>query len=365
MRRMRNDLLTGRVALNQAEQLVIFASRSAFAFEATDERDKIYALLGLLSPRTLPPQLQPDYALTAEKIFLDYAVYLLGETKYLDILACSSGSRPGLPSWVPDWKVGSPCEYIHVGKVSHIRFLEENKKLEVECMVLSHVTKVLAPVEIPVDFEGSIHLEWESEDSAVMLSQSAEKIRGLARAIVMVHDVVLAIETKWFGCRALDANLTPAELDAWIDALQIGFREMAAIDTPQHHRHTARQLYVTLMNLTDSIIENGIDFITAMSEYCATLKFALRASMFQDSSGAYGRVRVHNVLPIPGDAICYLKGSSLRFVIRPEQDGWRLVGADWGRLPFGVAENQNVGTVEQFEAFWTSNRHKTQRIVLQ
>ncbi|KAL2193213.1 heterokaryon incompatibility protein-domain-containing protein, partial [Corynascus similis CBS 632.67] len=141
-RRMRNELLTGHVALNQAEQLVTFASRSAFAFEATDERDKLYALLGLLSSRTLPLQLQPDYALTAERIFLDYAVYMLEETKYLDILACSSGSRPGFPSWVPDWKVGVVCEYIHAGKVSHIRFLEGNKKLEVECVILSHVTRV-------------------------------------------------------------------------------------------------------------------------------------------------------------------------------------------------------------------------------
>lgn len=178
-RRMRNELLTGHVALNQAEQLVTFASRSAFAFEATDERDKLYALLGLLSSRTLPLQLQPDYALTAERIFLDYAVYMLEETKYLDILACSSGSRPGFPSWVPDWKVGVVCEYIHVGKVSHIRFLEGNKKLEVECVILSHVTKVLDPVEISVDFEGSIHLEWESEESAVLLPQSVEKIRDL------------------------------------------------------------------------------------------------------------------------------------------------------------------------------------------
>ncbi|KIX07929.1 uncharacterized protein Z518_02583 [Rhinocladiella mackenziei CBS 650.93] len=198
-----------------AEQLVTFLSRGACAFEATDERDKICALLGLLPSKILPPQLRPNYALTAEQIFGDYAVYMLEETKYLDIPTCCSGSRPGLPSWVLDWKNGYSSEPFHLGKVSYIRFLEGNKKMEIDCMVLSHIAKVLNPVEIAAEFTGRVELEWESEDSAVTLPQSHEKIANPAEAMSNVYGILPSVETKWFGCRALDANLTPVELDRW------------------------------------------------------------------------------------------------------------------------------------------------------
>jgi hypothetical protein len=280
MRRMRNELLTGKVALNQAEQLVTFVSRSAFAFEATDERDKIYALLGLLSSKILPPQLQPNYALTVEQIFWDYAVYMLEETKCLDILTCCSGLRPGLPSWVPDWKNGGPSEHFHIGKVSYIRFLEGNKKMEIDCMVLSRIAKVLGPVEVAAEFTGLVDLEWESEDSAVMLPQSQEKIVNLAKAISKIYAVLLSVETRWFGCRALDANLTPVELDRWIAALEIRFRGIQSIDDPRWNGYSARQLYERLVNLPTISLEANFDFFSAISGYCAMIKLALRASMF-------------------------------------------------------------------------------------
>ncbi|KAK4125188.1 HET-domain-containing protein [Parathielavia appendiculata] len=363
MRRLRNELLTGRVALTQAEQLVTYVSRSAFAFDATDERDRIYALLGLLSSKSLPSRLAPNYGLSAERVFLDYAVYMIEETRYLDILTCASGSRAGLPSWVPDWKDGRPCESFHVGQVSHVRFLEGSTKLEVDCMILSRVDKVLYPVEVPAEFAGHVHLEWESDDSAVMLPQSREQISRLASSVARVHAVLMSVETKWFGSRALDANLTTAQLDGWISALQ-SLRNGLDIDRPLFHGYSGRQLYSKLVNLD---IEADFDFFSALSEYCAAIKLTLGASIFQDSNGVYGRLFGYKpkARPAPDDAICYIKGSMYRFLIRPEQGCWRLVGADMGFHPVVDAEREDEGSVQQWEAFWASNKHNTRRIVLQ
>ena len=68
MRQLRNGLLAGQVKWTQAEQLVVFATRASYMVEATDERDMLYALLGLLSSRTLPDHLRPDYRLAAEEV---------------------------------------------------------------------------------------------------------------------------------------------------------------------------------------------------------------------------------------------------------------------------------------------------------
>ena len=79
---------------------------------ATDPRDKIYALLGLLCE---PPNLKVDYCSSVAQVYTDVARCIMGSSGKLDVLTAierrSSAfrnhkrqqTRPhNLPTWVPD-----------------------------------------------------------------------------------------------------------------------------------------------------------------------------------------------------------------------------------------------------------------------
>jgi hypothetical protein len=78
-------------------------------FEATNERDKVYALCGLATdsgPEGL--NIVPDYGLSVPYIYKSVAIKILIKTQTLDLLSMPRVAGPtsaNLPSWVPDWSV--------------------------------------------------------------------------------------------------------------------------------------------------------------------------------------------------------------------------------------------------------------------
>lgn len=81
-------------------------------FEATDPRDNIYAMLGLMRLADMPGEsralLQPDYTRSVEDVYRDATVALILAEESLTILSLARpGIRPAdygpLPSWVPDY----------------------------------------------------------------------------------------------------------------------------------------------------------------------------------------------------------------------------------------------------------------------
>ncbi|KAM7203093.1 Heterokaryon incompatibility protein (HET) domain containing protein [Rhypophila sp. PSN 637] len=72
--------------------------------EATNPRDKIYALLPLLSSPRNPVAIEPNYADPTAKVFVDCMSYLLPYWGLQLLCAVQSPPvTPGLPSWAPDW----------------------------------------------------------------------------------------------------------------------------------------------------------------------------------------------------------------------------------------------------------------------
>jgi hypothetical protein len=79
-----------------------------WAFDATDPRDKVFALIGLSSARD-DSRLVIDYSSSVRRTYINVATYILDSSKKLDFI-CSipHGANPfHLPSWVPDWTVTS------------------------------------------------------------------------------------------------------------------------------------------------------------------------------------------------------------------------------------------------------------------
>ena len=82
-------------------EVVLALGRQA---NATDPRDKVYGILGLL-PNTVAERISPNYTLSQEEVFFQLARILLEEASKLDeILSwCCFKENAPLASWIPDW----------------------------------------------------------------------------------------------------------------------------------------------------------------------------------------------------------------------------------------------------------------------
>ncbi|KAI3325421.1 heterokaryon incompatibility protein-domain-containing protein [Xylariaceae sp. AK1471] len=95
-----------RAPLSGNESRSLLGTLRDFSYrKATDDRDKVYALLGLFQGRT---DIRPDYSITVTEV---YSATILDILKHDDgslrALAGDLGRKAtyGLPSWVPDWTV--------------------------------------------------------------------------------------------------------------------------------------------------------------------------------------------------------------------------------------------------------------------
>ncbi|KAN0094266.1 HET domain containing protein [Hyaloscypha variabilis] len=77
--------------------------------EATDDRDKVFSVLGLLDTSLEDLGVLPDYQDSWPSVFKKTAASIIENSRNLDVLGVSStnhlgDSSPALPSWVPDWR---------------------------------------------------------------------------------------------------------------------------------------------------------------------------------------------------------------------------------------------------------------------
>ena len=109
-------------------------------FKATDPRDTIYGLLGLLGPGELPPEMQPDYGLPVSEVFHRCAVYLLKQsTGGLDFLLSSEEGLPNMPTWVPDWTAFPKGWEQDLRSLAVLNVSEDGNYLTIEGVLLGRV----------------------------------------------------------------------------------------------------------------------------------------------------------------------------------------------------------------------------------
>lgn len=76
-------------------------------FQASDPRDKVFALLGLandINTGTRPLGLQPNYHISKEEVYCEFATSIIQKTRQLDILsAVDRFTKEALPLNVPTW----------------------------------------------------------------------------------------------------------------------------------------------------------------------------------------------------------------------------------------------------------------------
>jgi hypothetical protein len=98
-------------------------------FNATDPRDKVFALIGLSSARD-DSRLVIDYSSSVRGVYINVGTYILDFSKKLDFI-CSLPHRTNpfdLPSWVPDWAVATELMEVRTGLSTFVRTWAHDSK---------------------------------------------------------------------------------------------------------------------------------------------------------------------------------------------------------------------------------------------
>jgi hypothetical protein len=77
--------------------------RTYFRHEATDPRDKLYALLSLANTIPGDPPISPDYTKNPGVVYQELTLHIINSTHSLRILVGSCAHHMASPSWVTNW----------------------------------------------------------------------------------------------------------------------------------------------------------------------------------------------------------------------------------------------------------------------
>lgn len=173
-------------------------------FKATEPRDRLYALIGLLlGPENMkvPASLFPDYTKPQEDFFHEYSVWMLKNTGIIDILSINSAERttgPRCPSWVPNFE-SRRKSFVHdaivVGEPIPLKFLEDNRVLEADALVIS-----------------PIHIVAEPWDTTPLEKVSAAHLRGTPSTASRLIEMTRAMLLRWGAMIEMHMLASPYDL---------------------------------------------------------------------------------------------------------------------------------------------------------
>jgi hypothetical protein len=145
---------------SQAEQVGLLLSASSSDMLSSDERDKLYALLGLIKDSGQTEALFPNYSKPIDQFYQDLAVYFVNHG-YTDFLAVVRSRGAGLPSWVPLWNADCGEFFLNKKKTKAIgmRLSYDQKALHIDAISLGPVLLV-QPFDPDIAESVETFLQW-------------------------------------------------------------------------------------------------------------------------------------------------------------------------------------------------------------
>jgi hypothetical protein len=169
---------------------------------ATDDRDKIYSILGLACkflPNGMAPPIRADYHLSAKEVYISVSSTLIKSAPRLTLLSLLEDKETrkisDLPSWVPDFSVnlvGEPISYRGLAQAYNATGLHSlenvycsvsNDTLTLEGASFDHVVDVCPPV-VEMNENFLTCLEFCSRMDDVYAATKQHRVEALWRTMV-------------------------------------------------------------------------------------------------------------------------------------------------------------------------------------
>lgn len=334
---------------------------SCRSMQATDPRDQIFALYGLLSGGQVPESLLPDYAISMRALYSRVAAHFIsnGNSEWILCMASPGYCRKGrqdripcpncraesfvcdyhsLPSWVPDWRSPYPRVLPQA--------MPRTEDSEGEGMQVSMVeNSLIAPswmigrIERLVEFHVNlaIHTAEESDDALKRIGNTLSSITNMLSTLDPEYPT---------GEPTVDA-LAKTMLPACRNDILESFRRTWAVCHQMRWQLDMLRGGIATEGFRDSLLRGAAlrevtDRLAAagMNHWAGATGHAEMRSIALTDTGLFALVPRFSEV---GDAVCVLKGARSPFVMRPiEQGVVQLVGDchvhEVSRLKKGDAE---------------------------
>ncbi|KAI1640692.1 heterokaryon incompatibility protein-domain-containing protein [Biscogniauxia mediterranea] len=285
-------------------QIAWILSLASELFQATDPKDFIYSVLGLLVIDEIPLQLRPNYDKSTSQVLTESATYII-ESGNLDIIQFNSMKTKDLPSWVPDWRYKSPMiinnrfpsDYGAYTKVT------EGLALEVDILSFTRIEAIGPKFEMKNAADNAAYI-WSEFffDLEDAFHDTSYYSRGHSSFGHTVCQLLLA-----FDMRARVPGSGGWHMYAIKDAPAIFSNSWRSFRRNQEFDDTLERLFECEMwkGVGETIMN----------------RFLFKCA--DQSIGIMGQCLVE---PMEGDLICSIRGACGEFVLRPFNDGYKLVG---------------------------------------
>ncbi|KAK8017311.1 hypothetical protein PG993_013637 [Apiospora rasikravindrae] len=305
------QLRKGTVTMTQ--QLIGFLMAGAAHFKATDPRDQIYAVLGLLLGGTLPAHLLPDYRKSTRQVLIEFGKYLLEERMTMDGIQYRSGtSALALPSWVPDWKHNPAHTMILAQEASTRSFCRgedgewylqadflQFDVLEEDGLNATSDPRQDDPVEFVEEFLRSASA-WLCEGTQKHRYTSAEDAKALIKELILKYDY----------------TMNGTDGPCWHQLILDSAMPLTIGEVPKKIKTSSEDSFLVKPDTVKSM-----DIKTAVTEVWRSVARSIRdKSLFVGASGSVGVMEQKDLQPRCGDLVGTLRGTCCEMILRPCPD---------------------------------------------
>ena len=330
---------------------------------ATNPRDKVYALLGMVNDAG---GISPDYSKSVEEIYMQTAKHIMITNKDLKLLSEVKELRPNpeLPSWVPNWSISPKVttlatrnsngtrRYLAAGESSAKFTVSESgeKAIAIHGLCFDEISPHLGVVSSIAD--GSNYTPWLGL-TAYSTGLWAELARSVfpegvytptGEPLIQAYNRVLAADQSLISDR-IDRDTKAAYFPQTINFISAVKSEIGHILYPQAIRQV-KDLNIDLEAILGSYIKGPELYSTAdVMEYLYksprvegvppeilgyveselfSVNYAITEGrkIFISKSGHMGLCPEATE---PDDIVCVLFGADVPFVLRPLQNGNHLL----------------------------------------
>lgn len=318
-------------------------------FKSTDQRDKIYGLLGLAaecqSAEGLPNALTPDYKLNVWEVYTKVVLLFLREYRTLPTLALASGiwgdnaraqhtnQYELLPSWVPNWSDCCVSNSEHTKGLSWLYYSNTGEATKLGFPKHSDASAGLTATVLESHYESVLRLNGLIADTVVSVVSYNEESQATEQDSIL---------RAWSSAvQSLPERKATDYIKAFIDASTAEQHGLSGKSAEQIQKDGSAYLFEVLttnrkqkLGAAPEIDDQGIlETLAAISiggdpaSYASLAKNFCHNRSFVVTSNGY--IGISSLGTQPEDIVAIIFGGGVPYMIRKHDDYFLFVGESY------------------------------------